>query len=161
MAGSRGAIVFENKNALPRTFLASSYITRSTDQDSIDTLYSKDFDLRETLVLETDPEVKPQLGDGRVTITKYTPNEVVIRATSLVPKLLFLSDVYDTGWKATVDGKGARIYRADYDFRAVAVPAGEHTIRFVYWPRSFVYGLWISAIAIGLLVVLMFRLKKL
>jgi len=153
--------VFENKNALPRTFLASSYITRSTDQDSIDTLYSKDFDLRETLVLETDPEVKPQLGDGRVTITKYTPNEVVIRATSLVPKLLFLSDVYDTGWKATVDGKGARIYRADYDFRAVSVPAGEHTIRFVYWPRSFVYGLWISAIAIGLLVVLMFRLKKL
>ena len=94
--------MFENQTALPRAFFASSYIIRNTDQESIDTLYSKDFDLRETLVLETDPEVKPQSGDGRVTITKYTPNEVVIRATSLVGKLLFLSDVYDTGWIATV-----------------------------------------------------------
>lgn len=153
--------VFENQKALPRAFLASSYLVRVTDQGIIDTLYSEGLDPRQTLILETDPEIAPQSGEGTADITKYTPNEVVIKTASTTPKLLFLSDVYDPGWRAAVDGKEARIDRADYDFRAVAVPAGEHTIRMVYWPKSFVYGLWIAMLGAGLMAVMVFRLKKL
>ena len=153
--------VFENQKALPRAFLVSSYVARNTDQSIVDTLYSRGFDLRETLILETDQEIVPQSGEGTADITKYTPNEVVIKTSSTVGKILFLSDVYDPGWRGTVDGKEARIYRADYDFRAVAVPAGAHTIRMVYWPKSFVYGLWIAGIGVGLVTVIAFRFKKL
>ena len=153
--------VFENQNVLPRAFLASTYLVRTTDQSSIDTMYSEGFNLRQTLVLETDPEIAPQAGEGTADIMKYTPNEVVIKTFSTVPKILFLSDVYDPGWRGAVDGKEARIYRADYDFRAVAVPAGAHTIRMVYWPKSFVYGLWMAGIGVGLVTVIAFRFKKL
>ncbi len=146
--------VFKNERALPRAFLASSYVVRTTDQGIVDTLYSGGFDPRETLILETDPEIAPVPGGGTVDITKYTTNEVVIRTTSEAAKLLFLSDVYDAGWKAMVDGKKARVYRADYDFRAVAVPAGEHIVRMVYWPRSFEIGLWMAGAGVVLLVIL-------
>jgi hypothetical protein len=153
--------VLKNQKAYPRVFLASSYITRTADQDMIDAFHSEGFDPRQTLVLETNPDIAPQSGEGTADITKYTPNEVVIRTASTAPKLLFLSDVYDPGWRAMVDDKEARIFRADHDFRGVVVPSGEHSVRMVYWPKSFVYGLWIAAIGAGLLVIIAFRLKKL
>ena len=178
MAGFRGAIPIGNiritkvstgmintrflkiKSITP-CILASSYVVGNADQDIVNTLFSEGFDPRQTLILETDPKVVVQKGEGSVDIIKYTPNEVVMRTKSPGAKLLFLSDVYDPGWKAVVDGKNASIYRADYDFRAVAVPGGEHTIRMVYWPKSFVYGLWIAGIGVGLMTVIAFRFKKL
>ncbi len=153
--------VFANEKALPRAFFASSYIVADSDKNIIDALYQKDFNPRDTLVLEREPLVRPQSGEGSVEITKYTANEIVLQSKSSVPKLLFLSDVYDNGWRATVDGQETRIDRADYDFRAVSVASGEHTIRMVYWPRSFVYGLWVAVLGTGLAAVLVLRQKKL
>ncbi|MEK9143670.1 MAG: YfhO family protein [Patescibacteria group bacterium] len=140
--------VFVNEKALPRAFLASAYSVADNDKRIIDALYQKEFDPRETLVLEREPVIQPQSGEGSVEIKKYTANEIVLQSKSSVSKLLFLSDVYDNGWRATVDGQETRIDRADYDFRAVALPSGDHVVRMVYWPKSFVYGLWVAAIGI-------------
>lgn len=152
--------IFKNDRTMPRVFLASSYAIRTTQQSILDTLYAQDFDPSRTIIVETEPEIVPEPGEGSAQIVQYTPNEVVIRTNSLVPKLLFLSDVYDTGWRATIDGDATKIYRADYDFRAVPVPAGEHSIRMVYWPKSFSYGLWLAFIGVGALAVIAFRIRK-
>ena len=96
--------------------------------------------------------MKPQTGVGSVIITKYSPNEVVLQSKSAVPKLLFLSDAYDNGWRVTVDGQSMRLDRADYDFRAVALNPGDHTVRMVYWPKSFEYGLWSAFTGVILLI---------
>lgn len=153
--------IFENYKALPRAFLASSYVVRADDQSIINTLFSDGFNLRETLVLEADPKVMVQIGEGSVEFLTYSPNEIVLETTSDVPKLLFLSDVYDSGWKTTVDNTASMMYRADYDFRAVFVPAGKHTVRMVYWPESFAYGIWISLAGAGVLGSVMLRLRTL
>ncbi len=146
--------VFENPKALPRAFLASSFVVHTADQDIVDTLYLQGFDPREEVILETNPEIAPASGAGTVDIMKYTPNEIVIKTTSTAPKLLFLSDAYDPGWRVMVDGNEERIYRADYDFRAVSVPAGMHTIRMVYWPKSFTIGLWLAGVGLVLFGIL-------
>jgi hypothetical protein len=151
--------VFRNEKALPRAFLASSYRLASIDQEVLDTLYSPSFDMRNVVVLEEKPEIEPQVGEGNVEIVKYTPNEIIFTTNSSVPKLLFLSDVYDKGWKVAIDGKPITIYRADYDFRAIDAPGGEHTIRMYYWPDSFVVGLWLAAGALVLLCILVFIIR--
>ena len=63
--------------------------------------------------------------------------------------LLVLSDTYYPGWKAFVDGKETRIYRADYTFRAIPLSAGTHRVEFVYDPLSFKLG--IGATLLGIL----------
>ncbi len=141
--------IYEYTDAYPRAFLASSYTVAVDKQDIIDALFAPEFDRRDTLVLEETPHLEPQPGPGQATIRSYTPNEVIIETESSVPKLLFLSDVFDSGWKAYIDGTASHLYRADYDFRAVAVPAGSHTVRFVYSPTSLRIGILLFSIALA------------
>lgn len=145
--------IFENANVFPRAFLASSYVVISNKQSIIDTLFGKGFDRRNTIVLEREPILKPQEGEGAVTITGYTPTEIRFSVDTASPKVLFLSDVYDAGWKGFVDGKQTQVYRADYDFRAVAVPSGKHDVRMAYKPDSVIWGFRIASIVLLILVV--------
>jgi Bacterial membrane protein YfhO len=126
--------IYEYKDAFPRAFLASGYIVVTGKQEIVNRLIAPEFNLRDTLVLEERPNIDPQPGPGEAVILSYNPNVVTIKTDSQAPKLLFLSDVFDSGWKAYVDGTRSPIYRADYDFRAVAVPAGIHTVQFRYFP---------------------------
>jgi len=140
--------VYVYEKSYPRAFLASNVEVIADDQKIIDRLFAPDFDRRNTLLLEVEPSIKPQAGNGEAQIIFYSPNVVKINTSSDVPKLLFLSDVFDAGWVATIDGKKTNVYRADYDFRAVAVPAGEHTIEYRYHPIGFRIGMIASGLGI-------------
>ncbi|MEW6717422.1 MAG: YfhO family protein [Chloroflexota bacterium] len=71
---------------------------------------------------------------------------------------LVISDVWYPGWQAQVDRRAVPILRADYLFRAVEVPVGEHTIILVYKPSWLFVGMVVSVLALcvwaGLWVVL-------
>ncbi len=75
-----------------------------------------------------------------VTIEKYAGSEVIVKSDQDCAAWLVLSDSYFPGWLAYTDEQETPLYRADYNFRAVYVPAGEHTIRFKYSPLSFRVG---------------------
>ena len=146
--------IFEYTAAYPRAYLASGFRIAGTKQDLIDQLYSPETDRRQTLVLEDLPEVTPIPGDGEAQIVSYEVNSVSIKTSSQVPKLLLLSDTYDPGWQAYLDGNPVSIHRADYVFRAVAVPAGNHTVQFKYNPTGWRVGRWISLAAFVILLVM-------
>jgi hypothetical protein len=67
------------------------------------------------------------------------------------PRLLVISDAWHPGWRAAIDGVEAPIHRANYMFRGVFVPAGEHTVRFDYWPPRL--GWYCAASILGLLAI--------
>ena len=56
-----------------------------------------------------------------------------------------LTDPYYPGWRAFVDGEETPILRADYLFRAIALPPGSHEVRFVFAPPSLQRGAILSA----------------
>ncbi len=64
---------------------------------------------------------------GTCRIVRDEGSHLVIRTTG-AGGYLILSDCLVTGWSVRVDGKGARLFRADLAFRGVPVPAGEHTV---------------------------------
>lgn len=53
---------------------------------------------------------------------------------------VFSEIFYDRGWKAYIDDKEAPIVKVDYALRGLALPAGNHNIRFEFKPQSFYMG---------------------
>lgn len=143
--------VYENKEALPRAFLVNDYLVLKDDQEIIKKIFSSDFDSSKTVIIEKELSDKMEWnkgGLGEAEIVSYLPNEVIIETKSEINSFLFLSDAYYPGWKTYLDGKETKIYRANYAFRAVPVPAGNHKITFFYQPLSFKLGLTISLISL-------------
>jgi len=87
-----------------------------------------------------------------VKIVAYGTNEVRLEASLSHPGILVLADAFYPGWMAYVDGKEERVMRADTMVRAVFVREGRHTIEFSYRPRSFIVGLWLSGVALLVIV---------
>lgn len=132
--------VYENLAAFPRAFLVYDYKVVKKPQEIINQMFLKNTDLRKTLVLEEDPGLKVSSGSGSVEITNYDPNKIELSVKTDQPGLLFLSDNYYHGWKAFVNGKETKVYRADYTFRAIEIPKDSSRVEFKYDPQSFRFG---------------------
>ena len=71
-----------------------------------------------------------------IRLTAYEPNRLVYEYESAAPCVAVFSEIYYPGWTSTVDGRPAPHGRADYILRAMALPAGRHTVEFRFDPRS-------------------------
>jgi hypothetical protein len=74
----------------------------------------------------------PRSAPPALEIERDDPESIAISTRSSGSFLLRLSDSYDPGWHASLDGKETRLYRCDEAFRGVFVPAGEHKIEMRY-----------------------------
>lgn len=141
--------IFERRGALPRIGLFGDFVLETDSQKIIKTLYDPNFDYQHKLILEQLPQITPKLATtGKVNVVSYQPNRVEVETQAEQPQLLYLSDNFFPGWKATVDGKDVPILRANYTFRAVSLSEGKHVVIFQYDPISFKIGLAISLLSI-------------
>src|SRR5258706_905103 len=144
--------LFENKKVLPRYFLTSGFVKASNQKNAIDLLYNK-IDLSKQLILyETPPNLDPE-SSGIAALTSYEPNKVVFHTKTTRNTLLFLSDTFDSSWKGSIDMNPTKIYQADFAFRAIGVPMGEHTVTMYYSSASFSLGLILATVSLILLIV--------
>lgn len=134
--------VHEHEGALPRVHLFTDIRIEPDGNKILTSLYATGTDIRKTLFLEERPaESLRSESTGSAVITAYTANTVTAKTETNGPMMLYLSDTYYPGWKAYVDGKHTKLYRANYAFRAVIAPQGTHTIQFRYEPWSWKVGL--------------------
>ncbi len=125
------------------------------DKTAIRKLTDDGVDLRRNLII-LDPARAGKLYEsdarGQARLVSYQPNSVVLESESNSDAFLYLSDTWYPGWRAYVDGKETRIYRANLAFRAVEVPKGRHTVLFRYVPVSFYAGLFLTCLGILLCI---------
>ncbi|MBI2404556.1 YfhO family protein [Candidatus Gottesmanbacteria bacterium] len=156
--------IFEYMEAFPRTFLTTDFITEKNPQTILDRMFSTETNLRKTVILEEEPEGITKSTEKQMlsaTITNYSPNRVTVNTSASSSAILFLSDNAYPGWVARIDGHLSKVYRADYTFRGVVVPKGEHRVVFSFEPPSVVVGAILTLAGIIGLVILAIRIRKL
>lgn len=80
-------------------------------------------------------------------------DEMIYHSTSSQPRFAVFSEIYyNRGWQAYIDSHEVSILRTNYVLRGLAVPAGQHTIRFVFHPASYYVGRTIQILASILLL---------
>jgi uncharacterized membrane protein YfhO len=82
---------------------------------------------------------------------------VVLRVRSPCRGMVVLADAWFPGWKAFVDGKPARIYRAYNLVRAVVVDGGDHEVIMLYRPASVFIGAFMAVLGVLLCATLQFH----
>ena len=143
---------YENTKVLPRCMLLSHYKLCQNFGELAGVMRSAKFDPSREVILLADDfksseseqaelkslniEAATVTAADRVTCTQRDANSQKFSVHCTSDRILFLSDIYFPGWSAQVDGKSTEIVRADYLFRAVLVPEGDHSVQFLYNPYS-------------------------
>ncbi len=154
--------VLENRHAVPRVFLASRAAVMAPDSRLLYTMADQMADPTTLIYLEepVDPALLAGTGaSGTARIVSEEPTHLEIAVAADRPSLLFVADPYYPGWQATVDGRPTPLLRADYIFRAVAVPAGSHLVALTFEPHSARWGLALSAFTLAFMGVLALLLR--
>lgn len=125
--------LYKNTKAISRPSLYYDYEVIPDKNKLLTRFYTKDFDYQSVLLLEENPGISSKgRGKGSIKVLSQTPTSTEYSVKTDQEALLFLSDNYYPGWKAYVNGKKTRLFRADYSFRAVVVPKGMSIVTFDY-----------------------------
>lgn len=158
--------VYENLICLPRAFFVPKARIVKDRENILNMLSSPKFDPKEEVIIEEEirnpkSEIqnksqipnKSEVQNPKSKIIDYQPNKVTINTSCPNDGFLFLSDTYYPGWQAYIDGKLTKVYRANFLFRAIVLPQGDHQVEFVYSPLSFKIGLLGTLITIIILII--------
>jgi hypothetical protein len=143
--------IYLNQSALARVLFVGEALIVPTHDAAWEAIRADKFDPGKQVVLEGGQPVNTQ-PQATLTILQYGINAVSVAVETDQPGYLVLSDAYYPGWRATVDGQPEPILRANYAFRAVYIPAGQHTVQFVFAPVIWKVGLGVSGITLLILI---------
>jgi hypothetical protein len=131
---------------LPRAFFVRRW-EEASGQEILRKIADLSFDPMDVAYVMEDPalSVDPPHSGARAEYIRYGLQDFELDVTATGNNLLFLSEVYyPHGWKAFIDGRETPIYRLNYLFRGVVVPAGRHRVEMRFDPDSFRIGKNIS-----------------
>jgi hypothetical protein len=154
-----GVFVSRNQSCLPRARIVSDYEVMTDRQAILSRIVDPDFDYRHTIILEENLTEPPRATDGlevvgSASVQEDNINTQVVKAELTQPGFLVMSENYYPSWKAYVDGKEAKIYRANYLFRAVYLDPGVHQVKFVFDSAAYRIGKASTLLTCALLLVM-------
>jgi hypothetical protein len=180
---SIGKVYSQDSYFLYRNHAAAAriqFITRGTwvhaDEEALKALLQPDYDPRTQVILQSpestlfdrymalSPSERPAAilpicaEPTQIATQSVTTHSASYRVVNPCAGYFVFAEPFYPGWRVYVDGKFTPIWRANYAFSAVFLPAGEHEVQRVYRPTSLLAGAICSAVfAIGLVV---FSLKQ-
>ena len=147
--------IYENLDVLPRAFVVHKARVLEKDDEVLAALLDETFDPGTEVLLHGEQSSTESYGErceSEAVMVSYAPERVTIEARTDCPGYLVLTDAHYPGWLALMDERPQEILRANYYFRGVFLPQGEHVVEFLYQPASFRIGLTLSALTIVFLL---------
>jgi hypothetical protein len=114
------------------------------------------------VVIEYDPEQREGIEELKtsggtpsesdvVKIVSDRPGLIEVDVECSSSQLLILSESYSPGWKVTVNGEWSSVLRAEVDYMACEIPAGQSRVQFRFEPGSVTAGFRISVASLWFL----------
>jgi len=139
--------VFRVPAPVPRTYVVGDAQV-ADGEAGLQVLLDPAFDPARTIVLPAAPATRTDPSSaGTSRVVAQDADRVALEAELRGDGYVVLVDAWDPAWRAWVDGRAVELLRANVAFRAVAVPAGRHTVEMRYRPATLRWGLAISLLA--------------
>jgi hypothetical protein len=151
-----GLAALARPGALPRAFLCGGARVIADRDARLAWLADPAAPVRRTVLLEQDKGVAlPEAGElVPARVTSARADRCVIEVDAPFAGVLVLSEGFDPGWSATLDGAATPLFVADHALLGVVVPTGQHEVVFEYRPPGLVATVPLSLAALVALCVL-------
>jgi hypothetical protein len=136
-------------------------IVKAPDESVFATVLDPRFDPATAALFDTSADVNavqvkqlPAPLDLHAAVTRYDPGHITVKLDKPAPAgaALMVSENYYPGWRATVDGKPAKIGRADFTLIGVELPAGARDVELTYASATYERGRAITVVTLLLAV---------
>jgi hypothetical protein len=147
-------VVYERASAPPHAWIVHD-VRPVTRGEALPLLTGGVVDPYQTALVEGVPPVTAAPDDSAADLARvaaYGPDMMSITTQTAAPGLLVVSEIYESGWRAYVDGEEVEILPTDHALRGIPIPSGEHTVEMRYDPLSLRLGLWISGITAAVML---------
>ncbi|MDO8574896.1 MAG: hypothetical protein Q7R61_01320 [bacterium] len=129
--------VYENKNVLPRFYFVKSVKQIESDEKmALEQLLEPNVNFRTTAFIECGDDCG-LVFSGKIINYEYKNGYLRINTEGQSAGWIIFSESFSPFWSVVVNKEPATIYRANYVYQAVKVPAGNSLIEFEYKPEFF------------------------
>jgi hypothetical protein len=149
-----GFCVYRRSGVPPPAWIVPEAIATPGDEVALGLIATASFDPRAACLLapgEPDRAARAHAGwrAGEVRLERPRPERIELSVRGTSGGWLVLSEAFDPGWRASVDGAPARVLRADHALMAVELEAGDHELALEYRPSSWRLGLALAGLALA------------
>jgi hypothetical protein len=136
VARTPDAFIYENPRAMPRVLFAEHWMRADFNLLTATGQWPA-FDPYTTVLLEEEQDSQSEVAagivtgrpQGRATIARFENTQVSIDVTSTHAGFVVMNSAWHPWWRATVDGKDAKLLKANVMFQAIPVEAGHHRVQ--------------------------------
>jgi hypothetical protein len=118
---------------------------------ALEGLTQTNIDLRRVVFLPAEARAEilaDRQESAQVLASEFSSRKVSIQTEAPARSLIVISQTYYPAWKGYVDGERVKIWRANYAFQAIQVPAGRHNVELKYEDRAITVGATLSVLGL-------------
>ena len=135
LQGGQTAPVF-NPHALGNAWFVRDVQYVANANEEIAALHTIDPAITAVVDNKFKEQVQAVPSEGTIRLTAYDANRLTYETDSPQGGVAVFAEIYYPGWRSYIDGKEVPHGRANYILRAMNLPAGHHTVEFVFDPQS-------------------------
>ncbi|RKX69362.1 hypothetical protein DRP43_04485, partial [candidate division TA06 bacterium] len=154
--------IYRNDRSLERFSMIYNVKGIESDEEAITILKNSLFCVSDSAIVDGDLNIKED-GEGKIDVKKYTPNYIELNVNTTKRGLLLILNGYYPAWKAQIDGKPVKLYRADYSFQGIDMKPGEHIVKIYFKSKAEHIGFIISLLTLIFVfatIIFEIRMKK-
>jgi uncharacterized membrane protein YfhO len=95
-----------------------------------------------------------------IVTARFAAHRIQLQVQTDAPGMIVIAQSYYHPWHAYVSDERVPLWRANYAFQALEVPAGQHKVELVYEDRRFHWGTLISGLAGSICVAAWYRRRR-
>ena len=117
----------------------------------LEALRQTNADFRQTVWLPTEARgavTAVRQSDAQVSAAAFANQKITFQTEAPAASLVVVAQTWYPAWRAYVDGRPVKLWRANYAFQALEVPAGKHRVELSYRDPAFLIGLGLSGLGV-------------
>jgi hypothetical protein len=142
--------LYENERVLPRAMLIRS--SRHVEDRATLLAEIARFDPRAEVLVESAALAGSFPGDFEAIAVQHAVDELTLQVDAGNGGFIVLSEMWHAGWRASVNGESAPLFRANGIFQGIVLGPGRHDVVVRFAPAAFSWGVGISAFGIALAI---------